>query len=70
MAPPSNLVTLSVALLLVPFTLAAYTEIPPVKLLTVTSVANRFPAAGSINEGGSRTNIENGFVSLYCHFSR
>ena len=42
----------------------SYLEIPPVKLLTVDSVANRFPAAGSVENGGYRTSIENGFVSL------
>ena len=41
----------------------SYLEIPPVKLLTVGSVANRFPAAGSVESGGYRTSIENGFVS-------
>ena len=41
----------------------SYLEIPPVKLLTVDSVANRFPAAGSVENGGYRTSIENGYVS-------
>ena len=41
----------------------SYLAIPPVKLLTVGSVANRFPAAGSVENGGYRTSIENGFVS-------
>ena len=41
----------------------SYLEIPPAKVLTVGSVANRFPAAGSVENGGYRTSIENGFVS-------
>ena len=45
----------------------SYLEIPPVKLLTVTSVADRFPAAGAVTDGGYRTNIENGFVSKYYY---
>ena len=45
----------------------SYLEIPPVKLLTVGSIANRCPAAGSVENGGYRTSIENGFVS--CNLS-
>ena len=42
----------------------SYLEIPPVKLLTVGSIANRCPAAGSVENGGYRTSIENGFVRV------
>ena len=42
----------------------SYLEIPPVKLLTVGSIANRCPAAGSVENGGYRTSIENGFVCI------
>ena len=46
-----------------PIIAQSFLEIPPVKLLTVDSVATRFPAAGSVENGGYRTNIENGYVS-------
>ena len=42
----------------------SYLKIPPVKLLTVGSIANRCPAAGSVENGGYRTSIENGFVRV------
>merc|ERR1712121_371295 len=38
---------------------SAWTEVPPVKLLAVESVASRYPAAGNVQSGGYRTNIEN-----------
>ena len=38
----------------------SYTEEPPVKLLTVQSVATRFPAADS----EYRDSVENGYVSV------
>ena len=51
------------SLLISPIFGQSYLEIPPEKLLTVDSVANRFPAAGSVENGGYRTSIENGYVS-------
>ena len=60
------LLTINLVLFFSPNVFGSYTEIPPVKLLPVTSVAHRFPAAGAVTDGGYRTNIENGFVSKGC----
>ena len=40
----------------------SFLEIPPVKLLTVNSVANRFPAANNCDRS-CRTKIDHGHVS-------
>ena len=47
-------------LFLLPFCWGFYTEEPPVKLLTVNSVASRFPAADS----DYRDSVVNGHVSV------
>ena len=51
----------SFSLLFLPFCLGSfYTEEPPVKLLSVHSIATRFPAAAS----EYRDSVENGHVSF------
>ena len=48
--------------LFLPFSLGFYTSEPPVKLLTVGSVASRFPAANV-----TEMQEEDGYVSPYYH---